>query len=378
MTPNIQDLYSIEDKLESMSDQLDGDEYCMPIDDPDFTSLIELIKSEALSKKLKTDVMNITNPSKQEVRMLVKLFYQMQGNRTKIRNMIRAIEGDEDKKANIVILEWVFKNFVIIEKGIEECLSVIVNASEIGRWLLQIKGIGPVLAAGCLAYFDVSNVNYATNWISYAGLNDNNRPFIGAIGASKIVNEVVGNSKTITDDMVVQIAAKTQWKYSYLLEHAFNENTGKWSKTDLIKAASKIPYNKDLKVLMWKIGRSFVYVCNKGSLYGSLYMDRKVIETKKNENGDYAVQAAEILRTKKINKSTDAYKAYSIGKLPAAHITARCMRYAEKIFISHLFEECYRVYHKNDPNGNIPARYYALEHCDGHHDEIEPEVPYTC
>lgn len=373
------DVEKIQERLESMSSQLDNDEMFMPLDDPDFTKIVELIKAESLSKKLKTQMLEVTNPSKQEVRMLVNLFYQIQDNRKAIREMIRSIEGDDSKKINVVIMEWVLKNLAVVEKGIQDCLSILCEASETGRWLLQIKGIGPVLAAGCLAYFDVSNVNYATNWISYAGLNDNNRPFIGNVGATKIVNEIVGNAKEITDDMVTMIAVKTQWKYSYLAEKAFNQDTGKWSKSALIKACAKIPYNRDLKTHMWKIGKSFQWLCNDpDSLYGRLFSERRVLETMKNEKGEFAAQAAQILATKNISKSTEAYKSYSQGKLPKAHINARCMRYVEKIFISHLYEESYRVFHKNDLNGNIPARYYALEHCDGHHDEIEPEVPYTC
>ena len=378
MTPDIQDLYNIENKLESMSEQLDGDEIFMPIDDPDFTSLVELIKAESLSKKLKTQMLELSNPSKQEVRMLVNLFYQMQDNRKAIREMIRSIEGDESKKMNVIIMEWVLKNLAVVEKGIQDCLEIVCQASEPGRWLLQIKGIGPVLAAGCLAYFDVKDANYATNWISYAGLNDNNRPFIGRVGATAIINEIVGDCKEITDDMVVEIAAKTKWKYTYLTTKAYHDELG-WSKSDLIAACAKIPYNRTLKCHMWKIGKSFQWLCNDSeSLYGRLFSERRVLETAKNENGDYAMQAVEILKAKKIGKHTEAYKCYSHGRLPKAHITARAMRYVEKIFISHLYEECYRVYHKNDPNGNIPPRYYTLEHCDGHHDEIAPEVPYTC
>ena len=62
-----------------------------------------------------------------------------------------------------------------------------------------------------------------------------------------------------------------------------------------------------------------------------------------NEEGKFADQAANILETKNIGKDTVAYKSYSQGKLPKAHITARAMRWTEKIFLSHLFEEMYRV-----------------------------------
>ena len=130
---------------------------------------------------------------------------------------------------------------------------------------------------------------------------------------------------------------------------------------------------------MWKIGKSFIWVQNRGSLYGNLFAERKALETEKNNNGDYADQAAHILATKKFSNETIAKEKYMEGKLPDAHIVARAMRRAEKIFVVHLFEEMYRVYHKDDPNGNTPPRYYILEHSNGEHNvEIDPEVPYTC
>jgi hypothetical protein len=148
---------------------------------------------------------------------------------------------------------------------------------------------------------------------------------------------------------------------------------GKWSKDKLVKTCSKIPYNRSLKTHMWKVGSSFQWLCNNpSSLYGRLFNERRVLETEKNERGEYAEQAANILATKNIDKSTEAYKCYAKGMLPKAHITARAMRWTEKIFISHLFEEMYRVEYDK-----IPPRYYALEHLGGQHNtEIQPEIPY--
>jgi hypothetical protein len=92
-----------------------------------------------------------------------------------------------------------------------------------------------------------------------------------------------------------------------------------------------------------------------------------------NEKGMYADQAANILATKNIGKSTEAYKWYSKGMLPPAHINARARRWAEKIFLSHVFEEMYRVHYDK-----VPPRYYTLVHSEGKHNkEYAPEVPYT-
>lgn len=362
--------------LESMATQLNDAQF-LPVDDDDFVTSIELLKVEGLGRKLKSEIKEIKDPSRSEVKMLVNLYYQMQEMRKAIREQIRSIEGDESKKMNIVILDYFLKNFSIIEYNCKTVLQTICEQSEVGRWLLKITGIGPVLAAGCLAYFDINNRNYATQFISYAGLNDNNRPWIGRKGAESIMKEI-SSSTWLTNEQAELFAVKTKWSLDFLRKYAYHEGKG-WRRTDLVSAAARIPYNKELKTLCWKIGRSFVYLINNDkSLYAKLYAQRKLIEIEKNENGEFADQAAAILHSKNFNESTEAYKAYSQGKLPNAHIVARAMRWTEKIFVSHLFECMYRVAHKNDPKGNEPPRYYALEHLEGHHDYITPEVEYPC
>jgi hypothetical protein len=92
-----------------------------------------------------------------------------------------------------------------------------------------------------------------------------------------------------------------------------------------------------------------------------------------NESGKYAEQAKRKLEEYNIDKSTKAYEAYSQGKLPAAHINARAMRWTEKIFLSHLFEEMYRVRYDK-----IPPRYYSIDKLgEEHNKDIAPEVPFT-
>ena len=365
--------------LTEKANALDDGQFLQQYGDSDFTDVnFELFKVENLSKKIKEDILSTENPpSRQEIQTLVNLFYQMQDFRKAIREQIRSIENDTTKKTSIIVLDYFLKSTAVIEHNCQKVLELICKNSEVGRWLLQIKGIGPVLAAGCLAYFDIEGRNYATQFISYAGLNDNNRPWIGKVGAEAIMKEISSDT-WLTDDQAGIFSVRTQWPLPYLREHAYKEGKG-WSRTELIKAAAKIPYNKNLKVLMWKIGKSFIWVQNRGSLYGNFFAERKALETEKNNNGDYADQAAHILATKKFNNETIAKEKYMEGKLPDAHIIARAMRRAEKIFISHLFEEMYRVAHKDDPNGNIPPRYYTLVHSDGeHNDDIPPEVPYSC
>ena len=103
------------------------------------------------------------------------------------------------------------------------------------------------------------------------------------------------------------------------------------------------PFNAKLKVLVWKIGQSFVKVSNNDKdFYGKVYQQAKESLVIKNERGDFAEDCKRILAGKKFNKSTDAYKAYSVGQLPPAHIQARACRKSVQLFLSHWWEVSYR------------------------------------
>ena len=94
-----------------------------------------------------------------------------------------------------------------------------------------------------------------------------------------------------------------------------------------------------------------------------------------NEAGAFAERAANILKEKNFNKSTNAYKAYSAGKLPDAHIIAMAKRKTVTIFISHLFEEMYVVQY-----GTVPPVPYIFGETLGngkHRDYIAPEIPFS-
>ncbi len=134
-----------------------------------------------------------------------------------------------------------------------------------------------------------------------------------------------------------------------------------------------IQRNASLKRLCWIIGESFVKVSsNKNDFYGKIYLTRKAYEEARNEAGGCATQAAEKLAKFKIDKSTDAYKAYAAGKLPPGHIHARAKRYATKLFLSHYQAVAYRSHY-----GVEAPRPYILTQEAGHAHEITcPNWPF--
>jgi hypothetical protein len=239
-----------------------------------------------------------------EARFLVDAYYTMQTGRIRSDNQVRQMANEPH-----AVLSWLAEQSAILEKNVLGALDVYSAAHPIGERMRLVIGIGPVTAAGLLAHIDITKASTA-----------------GAI-----------------------------WRFAGL------DPTSEWKK------GQKRPHNASLKTLCWKIGESFVKVSGKDdAFYGQLYKERKTLELARNEAGEFSEQAAAKLKKFKIGKTTDAYKAYSAGKLPPAHLHARAKRYAVKMFLSHLHEVWYEHHH-----GVAPPAPYVMAH-GGHAHKVPP------
>ena len=330
-----------------------------------------------MPKEVKKSFVRI--PTKEEARFLQDIYYQTQKRRIAIAGQIRAIAQSADSTSedqtknddNMLFMEWFLEQMQAMEDNIKRALEAFSDSYYISKWAKQNIGIGPVIATALAANLEIKDETmHAGNWWSYCGLNDNKRPWLGKVKSKEIVDKCIADNGGILDDMAVyKIADETKWKFSWL-ESKAKKKKG-WSKEELIKACSFIPYNKSMKVLMYKIGHSFRLCKNKpDSLYGRLLKEREDFENTNNVAGVYADQAADILKSKNFDKKTIAYSYYSNGQLPPAHIAQRAERYATKLFISHLFEAAY--YNKYGKQCPEP---YTISH-QGHVDYIGPEVTY--
>ena len=243
-----------------------------------------------------------------EARYLVDSYYAMQDGRIRANNQIRALSASGEPHESIA---WLSTESRVLEESVKSALDVYSDSHPVGARMRKVVGVGPVIAAGLLAHIDITRA-----------------PTAGAI-----------------------------WRYAGL------DPTSEWKKGE------KRPFNASLKTLCWKLGESFVKVSNhEDAVYGRLYRERKDAEIKKKEAGAFADQAAAKLEKFKIGKTTDAYKAYSVGKLPPAHIHARAKRVAVKMFLSHLHQIWYEV----EFGAEAPAP-YVFEFADKEHvHKIEP------
>lgn len=241
--------------------------------------------------------------SDNEARMLVDMYYQWQKSRIGTNNRVKGLDREakkEDIKAEPhEVLSWMLKQSEVLEAQIPRALATYVAAHPMSWFFEQTVGIGAILSAGLLAHIDIDKA-----------------PTVGHI-----------------------------WRFAGL------DPTLVWGK------GQKKPFNGQLKTLCWKISDSFVKVSGReDAFYGKVYRERKQYEIARNDRGELADQAAAKLEKFKIGKGTDAYKAYSIGRLPPAHIDARARRYAVKLFLSHLHECWWKETH----DGELPPKPFAI------------------
>ena len=250
------------------------------------------------------------------IRHLVTSYYTLQGDRIKISNQSGAIErSQEEGEEKNIIMQYFTEQLKQTEENVQVFLDVWTDRHPVGKWLKSITGIGPVIAAGLIARFDVRKTQTAGGFWSYIG-----------------------------------------W-----CEGGLNRKSR--------KRGEKIDYSPESRTLVWKAGSSFRMQSTRANCYyGKLYLEKKAQYIEKNNAGGFAENAANELKMKKFDKSTVTFKAYSEGKLPDAHIDAMAIRYSAKMFLSHLFDVMYMYEY-----GEMPPVPYSIIYVDGHAHLLPPD-----
>jgi len=324
-----------------------------------------------LTKDLKAAAITL---SPNEARYLVDIYYQIQEFRKASANQFWALE--QNKEPNSVIA-WLNTQVETLENQIKRALGAWTDEQKLGQWAKSITGIDRVLTAGLLAHIDIKKAPTAGHIWRFAGL-DPTVDWIGKTKSEELVKKLVAeykveNSEAIPPEVLLMKVARAVNRRPELLARLAmmpdkpDEEEKPLTVKNIMSAAAKRPYNLQLKTLCWKIGESFVKVCNNDKdYYGKVYMERKEQESAYNAEGKFAEQAKAKLERFNINKSTDAYAAYSAGILPPAHIHARAKRYAVKLFLAHYHHVGYKL-----EFGVNPPKPYIIEH-GGHVHFIKP------
>ena len=242
-----------------------------------------------------------------EARFLVDYYYIVQDDRKRAYQQESALNTAEEPHQ---VITWLAENSRRIEDSIKGALAAYADGQPMCQWAQSIIGIGPIISAGLHAHIDVTKSPSTSNLWSFAGVNP-----------------------------------EAHWE-----------------------RGAKRPWNAGLKVLAWKAGESFVKTCNhRDSFYGPYYQRWKAEEETMNAAGKFADQAAEKLKTTRIGKTTEAYKHYSAGFLPPAHVHSRATRKVRKLFLSHWWTVAYEM-HYGQPPSVMP---YVVDRL-GHKDYVAP------
>lgn len=302
-----------------------------------------------------------------EIRGIVRTYYDLQLHRTRTMNQTRIYNETERPH---MLVAFIGNEMKRLEDNCKAALEAYSNTQGIGLWAKSIHGIGPCIASGLMAYIDIEKAPVVSHIWRYAGL-DPTVEWLGKEKIEKIFTEIVPKGKADIEQ-AAKIAAALNRNPSLLIPRLVNDIerikvTREWddeadeeretkelvkrpiTRADQIALLSMPPYNLTLKTLCWKIGDQFRRrYKHPDDVYGKIYIIRKVYEQEKNEKGEYAKEAEKKLaKCKFSNKEVEA--VYKSGKLPPGHIDARAMRYAVKIFLSHWHAVAYELHYKEKP-----------------------------
>lgn len=159
-----------------------------------FVDDIEVSKNVSIPKEMRSYLESLGD-SKMVVRYMSDQYKQIQEFRIRNQNQLRSLvqgydlAGSDHEKVLMTNLIFAENQEALNKKYID----IITDGIPICQWMKSIVGIGPIFAAALYSTFDVTKASYATNFLSYAGLNDNNNPWLGTEKAKKMIGEAVDN-----------------------------------------------------------------------------------------------------------------------------------------------------------------------------------------
>lgn len=328
---------------------------------------------DRLDKDLKGAIKTL---NRDEVRTLVDYYYIIQENRKAANNQISQLEKTGEPHA---LLRYVHKQADVLESQIKGAMDLWTDEHPVAGVIKEhVFGIGPVIAAGLVAHFDIHKAKTAGGFWRYAGLDPSSR----WVSRDKVRDWIKSNKDVPVDDLLFRAASYFGRSSETLQRMASTDVDGKpiaMTYETLAKAISRRPYNASLKTLCWKIGDCFMKFskkqrrlcpscggytsgklvedgeeevgthckhCNEdissvamqpACFYGQIYRKQKQHLIGLNEGGQLSKTAFDTLDRKNIQDSR-TLAMYKSGRLSDGHIDGMAKRFAVKLFLSNLHE----------------------------------------
>ena len=243
-------------------------------------------------KEVVLEAARLSNP---EARFLVANYYTAQEMRKRTDMQLRHLgEKDVATEEPPKVLTATGNDFARIEDNMKKALQGYAESTVVGRWCLSHYGIGPVITAGLLAHLDITKAPTAGHFWSFAGLNP----------------------------------------------------AAVWEK------GKKRPWNADLRQICWHLGQCAKRISFRPeAFYGQLYLERKELIVRRNENGEFAERAKTF-----VTRSKEVKEILAEGKLPAGNLDSQACNFVAKIFLSHLHALMYWDYYER----KVPPKPFAM------------------
>jgi len=295
-----------------------------------------------MGKKIPSKVTSL-----EAAKLLVGTYYSLQKERIQTGNRISALVRDDivPESDAEYLHDFMADKLMSAEEEIRSEMARWVRERPIWNYFLEdVKGVGPVIAAGIIASIGSESEKYGKSierfdtisslW-AYAGLHtyevdakSGKRWFTSEYAAREFIKPFAqqyvdrSDKKTDVEAEITRLLKGYCWGDDITVERVAAKR----------KAGQIANWNSFLKTLCWKIGESFVRC---GGRYRDIFDDAKHADTIKHPD-------------------------YSKG-----HIHARAKRKATKIFLSHLWEKWREM-------EGLPVREpYVIEKL-GHTSKIQP------
>lgn len=332
--------------------------------------------------------------SAKEAHWLVDTYYMLQKDRIRAAHQERQCRLQAEPNQ---LIHWTFDAMKRLENAIKGALGMFAARYRVGQWLQAQTGIGPVLSAASLTYFDIRRAPAMGHFWSFAGLSPDKK-WLGKEAAKKLLT-TLGVDKTLTAAQAQAIAKESGYKADRIYRWwnggaTWGKKKAKAGMPGLILGLSIRPYCASLKsIMVFRLGETMVKFQNHNDcFYGRLFAEKKAELWNANLAGDFAAVAeAEAARH---DKFTEAYKwksgrfspravqnAFAAGEspttveegevdgitclpmLPPGQIHNRARRWMAKLFIGHLWEVMYRDHYGTEP----PDPYIFAHPVNGQH-----------
>lgn len=183
-------------------------------------------------------------------RQLVDLYYDMQETRKRLGNKQRAADHGRDAVTEDTAIDFMLAQSEAMEHNAKGFLEAFVQVQPIyEEWLREVHGIGPILAAGLIAYLGSRDLPPTVgHWWRYAGL-DPSQKWLSADELGKLWKIYEGDVETRARAIALEVGRDPN---TVMRDATTDFKTGEpkpLTKDSAIKSLARIPYNRRLKTL---------------------------------------------------------------------------------------------------------------------------------